>query len=274
MAATLRFCAFVFWLSTQAQGQPETPPVSYVASIRLNEVADSRTLSEYLPGGRLTATAITVGQLLRMAYKIQPYQLAGAPSWISSTRYDIVAKVEDNPAPSQQALLRALLKDRFNLVVHNETRELPMFALVLARSDGRLGTQLRKSLFDCAAYLAGPHGPPEPGRTPNCATRIGAGSLSGKAIPMTQLAASLSPFVNRFTVDRTGLTGVFDVELTWTPDPVAPDIPGNTVPDVGPTSSGPSIFSALQEQLGLKLAAVKGPVDVLVVDRLEAPSAN
>ena len=91
---------------------------------------------------------------------------------------------------------------------------------------------------------------------------------------MTQLATSLAPFVSRFTVDKTGLTGAFDVELTWAPDQPSPNIAGNTLPDTAPDSLGPSIFTALQEQLGLKLVSEKGPVAVLFVDHLEEPSAN
>lgn len=252
-------------ISAQSPSSPGQP-ISYVASVKPNAAIDARTLSEYSPGGRYTATAVTVASLLRIAYRIQPYQLVGAPDWISTRRYDIAVKVETTPAPTQQALLRTLLKDRFKLAVHNETRELPILALVVARSDGKLGPQLTRSTFDCAAYMAGPHGPPEPGRTPNCATRIGPAALSGKAISMTQLAVSLAPFVSRFTVDQTGLTGGFDVELTWVPDQVLPDATSDT--------SGPSIFSAIQEQLGLKLVSGKGPVAVLVVDHLEEPSAN
>jgi uncharacterized protein (TIGR03435 family) len=259
---------------SQAQSPSGTDQtISYVASVKLNNEAEPRGGSEYSPGGRFTATAITVGQLLRVAYRIQGYQVVGAPAWIGSRRYDIVAKVEDNPAPSQQALLRALLKDRFKLAVHNETREEPIFALVVARSDGKLGPGLTKSDFDCAAYRASTHAPPEPGRTPNCATRINLGALYGKAIPMSALATSLAPFVSRFTVDKTGLTGGFDVELTWTPDPAFPSV-GNPLADAAPNSSGPTIFAALQEQLGLKLVADKGPVAILVVDHLEEPSAN
>jgi uncharacterized protein (TIGR03435 family) len=258
----------------QAQSPAAAQAISYVASVKPNNAVDARIFSEYLPGGRLTATAVTVAQLLRIAYRIQPYQLVGAPAWISTGRYDIEAKVEDHPAPSQQALLRMLLKDRFKLVAHNETRELPIFALVLAKSDGKLGPQLIQSAFDCAAYLAGPHPPPEPGRAPNCGARIGLGALSAKAIPMTQLATNLAPFVHRFTVDKTGLTGGFDVELTWTPDQAPSNVAGDALPEVAPSSSGPSIFAALQEQLGLKLVSERGPVDVLVVDHLEEPSEN
>jgi uncharacterized protein (TIGR03435 family) len=253
---------------SQAQSpSANVPPISYVASVKPNNTADARGFSEYLPGGRLTAKAITVRDLLRNAYRIQPYQLVGAPDWISTRRYDIEAKVEDTPPPSLQALYRVLLRDRFKLAIRNETRELPVFALVLARNDGKLGPQLVKSTFDCAAYLAGPHALPEPGSTPNCSTRINTGFLSGKAISMSQLATSLAPFVSRFTNDKTGLTGIFDVELTWTPEQ-------NSLADATSDTSRPSIFTTLQEQLGLKLISEKGPVDVMVIDHLEEPSEN
>lgn len=257
--------------ASQAQSPAAAdPPPSYIDSVKPNNAVDARSFSEYSPGGRFTATAVTVGALLRIAYRIQPYQLVGAPSWIGTKRYDIAAKVEGSPAPSLQVFLRALLKDRFRLAIHNEIREMPIFALVVSRSDGRLGPQLSKSSFDCAAYSAGPHPPPEPGHTPNCATNIGLGTLLGKAISMAQLATSLAPFAARFTVDRTALTGSYDVELRWTPDQGFPDPAGNVTPD----PSGPSIFTALQEQLGLKLISDKGSVAVLVVDHLEEPSAN
>ena len=238
-------------------------PVSYVASVKPNTAVDARTLTDYSPGGRFTATAVTVRDLLRLAYRVQPYQLTGAPGWIFTRRYDIAAKADDTPAPSQQILLRALLKDRFHLEARSETREVPVFALVPARGDGKLGAQLTQSDFDCAAYLASQHAPPQPGQTPNCGTRIGPGSLSGKAIRMSQLAASLAALVSRFTLDKTGLAGLFDVELQWTPDQAAAD-----------AADGPSIFRALQEQLALKLVTERGPVEMLVVDRVEEPSAN
>jgi uncharacterized protein (TIGR03435 family) len=238
-------------------------PVSYVASVKPNNAVAARTLSEY-NGGRLTVTAITVRDLLRTAYRIQPFQLVGAPAWIATKRYDIAAKADDTPPPTQQALLRELLKDRFKLAARNETREMPIFALVQARSDGKLGQGLTPSTFDCAAYMAGPHAPPEPGRTPNCATRIGPGSLSGKAIPMSQLAGSLAPLVSRSTIDQTGLAGRFDVELTFTPEHAADNLSADV----------PLIFTALQEQLGLKLVTQKGPVAVLVLEHIEEPSAN
>ena len=107
-----------------------TPVISYVASVKPNNSAQPRTLIEYFPGGRLSATAVTVRALLRLAYRIQDYQLVGAPAWFSTNRYDITAKVEDDPPPQLQMLLQTLLADRFKLVTHTETRELPTFALV------------------------------------------------------------------------------------------------------------------------------------------------
>ena len=263
LAATFAFVAGT--LRAQTNG---AAPISYVASIKPNNSAEPRGFTEYYPGGRLSAIAVTVRSLLRTAYRIQDYQLVGGPAWFSTKRYDIAAKVEDNP-PTLQVFLRTLLADRFKLVVHNETREQPRFALVLARGDGKLGPELLKSDFDCAAYAAMPHALPEPSRTPACAMRINVGFLSGRSIPMAQLATSLAPFVNRFVSDKTGLAGRYDVELKWTPDQVSSTASPDAVRD---DSGAPSIFTALQEQLGLRLVPERGPVDALVVDRAEEPA--
>jgi uncharacterized protein (TIGR03435 family) len=252
-----------------AAAQPQ--PISYVASVKFNTDANPRSISEYSPGGRFTANAVMIGNLLRIAYRIQAYQLVGAPDWIGDKHFDISAKSDDSPAPSQQALLQALLKDRFKLEVHSETREMPVFALVVARSDERLGPRLTKSSFDCAAYMAGPRPLPQPGKTPNCGTNIGLGVLNGKSIPLSMLATSLASFAGRFTIDKTDLAGGYDVELKWTPDNIPANLPPGFEP---PDPLGPSIFTAVQEQLGLKLVTDKARVPVLVVDRLELPTAN
>jgi uncharacterized protein (TIGR03435 family) len=244
---------FLWMLFTAGSLAAQT--LSYIASVKLNNAVDARGLSEYTPGGRFTATAITIDSLIRSAYRIQGYQLAGAPGWFSTKRYDISAKADENPAPAQQTLLRALLKDQFKLVVHEETRDMPVFALILARSDGRPGPKLVKSEFDCAAYAASAHPPPQPGGTPICGARSNSGAFVGKAVAVSQLAASLGFFAGRFVINRTGLAGGYDMELSWTPD----------------GSDGPSLVTALQEQLGLKLVSERGPVDVLVVDRAAEP---
>jgi uncharacterized protein (TIGR03435 family) len=133
-----------------------------VASVKPNKSGDGRVFFQMQPGGRFTATNVPVRELIRMAYGIQNFQLVGGPDWIGSARFDIVAKAEGDPPPSplfgppgpMQMMVRTLLVERFKLAVHNETRDLPIYALVMARADGRLGPQLRASQVDCAAAMA------------------------------------------------------------------------------------------------------------------------
>jgi uncharacterized protein (TIGR03435 family) len=142
---------------------------------------------------------------------------------------------------------------------------MPIFALVPARKDGKLGPKIARSDFDCEAYRATPHAPPQPGQTPPCGMRVGPAGLSGKAITLAQLTASLAGLMSRTTEDRTGLSGRFDVELTWTPEgPAGAD---SNAPE-------PPLVTALVEQLGLKVVSDKGPVEVLVVDRIAEPTGN
>ena len=265
----------VSWISVLIVGAAaaQAPPVTYVASVKLNRDVEPRGFSEY-QGGRLTATAVTMAALLRIAYRVQGYQIVGAPAWTAVKHYDLAAKAEGTPPPAQPALLKALLADRFKLAAHTETREMPVFDLILARSAGRLGKNLAASAFDCAAYLAGPHDLPQPGKTPVCGMRVNLGAMTGKAVSLAQFAASLSGMAGRLIIDKTGLPGGYDVELTWTPDPGAPAIAFNSTPDVTASAQDLSIFAALQEQLGLKLVPARGPVQVLVIDHVEEPAEN
>lgn len=257
--------AFALGIAIAAMAPAQT--ISYVASVKPNNSANPRTRTEYSPGGRFTATATNIRTLIRLAYRLQDYQVAGEPAWFSAKRYDIAAKADNDPPPAQALFLRILLQDKFHLAAHNETRTLPAFALEPAREDGRSGPQLRKSDFDCAAYIAGPHPPPEAGRVSPCSAKFNLGSLSGRSIPMSQLATTLGFFTGRFVVDKTGLAGGYDIDLTWTPDqPAAPPDDSRSAP------AGPSIFTALTEQLGLKLVSVKAPVDVLVIDGAQEPA--
>ncbi|PYR48456.1 MAG: hypothetical protein DMF95_14320 [Acidobacteria bacterium] len=180
-------------------------------------------------------------------------------------------------------MIRALLAERFKLTVHNETRDLPIYALVTARSDGRLGPDLHRSETDCAAQMAAARGrgapaaPPQSGAPMPCGIRIGMGNIAVGGATLSQVASNLSMFVGRVVQDRTGLTGAFDVNLTWTPDQMPQRAPGTPADqplrvngvDIDP--NGPSIFTAVQEQLGLKLDSQRGPVDILVIDRAEHP---
>jgi uncharacterized protein (TIGR03435 family) len=280
-------------LRAQAQQTPAADNPSFeVASVKPNESGDPRVMIGGGPGGRFNASNVPLRMLIRNAYQLQDSQLVGGPAWLATERFDIVAKAEGNPAPvppgsvgPMQLMMRNLLADRFKLVVHRETREQPIYALVLARSDGKPGPQLRKSEIDCAAMAAArgrvggpPPGPPAPGERPQCGMRMGPGQLSGGGFPLSQLGTTLSQLVQRMVVDRTGLSGNFDIDLTWTPEPgqglpPGPPPPGaSALPPIDP--NGPSLFTALQEQLGLKLDSQRGPVEVLVIDSVEMPTPD
>jgi uncharacterized protein (TIGR03435 family) len=263
-----------------------TIPTFEVASVKPNKSGDGRMMLGIQPGGRFTATNVPLRTLIRNAYQLQDFQIVGGPGWIASDRFDILAKAEGNlpPAPPGgppgplQLMLRALLAERFSLVVHEDTRELPTYALVLARADGKLGPQLRGSDIDCAqmAGARGRGGPPvaapQPGERPPCGIRIGPGQMSAGGLPLSQFATALSPFVQRVIVDRTGLAGNFDVDLRWTPDQMPQGAPPPGAPPLPPINpNGPSIFTAVQEQLGLKLESERSPVSVLVIDKVEQP---
>jgi len=177
-------------------------------------------------------------------------------------------------------MLRALLVERFKLVVHTESRDMPIYALVPARRDGTLGPALHPSTSDCSAAAArsnAPSGPPAAGSAP-CGIRIGggAGTMVAGGASMGQLAGTLMNWVGRMVFDRTGLTGSYDFTLSWTPDQM-PQGFGQKVAAGGLAPADPngaSIFTAVQEQLGLKLEAQRGPVEVVVIDRAEKPVGN
>jgi uncharacterized protein (TIGR03435 family) len=266
-----------------------------VATVKPNKSGDMRISFFTPPGGRFNATNVPLKELIRVAFGLQGFQLVGAPDWIAAERFDIVAKAEADVPPSPPGgppgpilmMLQTLLADRFKLAVHHESRDLPIYSLVLARSDGRRGPELRESLVDCAALRAagrgrppagapaGPPAPPQPGERPTCGMFGGFNRIAAGGVPLSQLAMYLSQRVNRVVLDRTGLAGFWDFELQFTPDqlPQGPPPPGAPpLPAIDP--NGPSIFTALQEQLGLKLDSQKGPVDVLVIDHVEHPTPD
>jgi uncharacterized protein (TIGR03435 family) len=236
---------------------------------------------------------MSLGGLVRSAYQVQEFQIVNGPDWIDSAKFDIVATEPQDvsrPAPGtpgpRELMLRALLEERFGLAVHKETRELPVFALVLARSDGRLGPELRRTTTDCTGNAGrgrstGPPANAGPWQSNPCGTSVGPGIIIAGARTMAQVATAFSMLtntgasLNRLVVDRTGLDGLFDLTLRFTPDNVpgfGPGGPPGGLPPIDP--SGPSIFTAVQEQLGLKLDSQRGPVEVLVIDRVSMPTEN
>jgi uncharacterized protein (TIGR03435 family) len=283
-------------------------PAFEVASIKPNNSGDGRVMLGNQPG-RFTATNVTLRMLIRNAYQLQDFQISGGPSWLNSDHFDIVAKIDpavqesinaarggigpaaiagQGPNPLQ-LMIRSLLADRFKLAAHTETKEQTIYALVVARSDGKLGPDLKKSEVDCAALMANargrgpmppPPGPPQPGERMPCGVRLGPGNLSASGGSLAQFAQSLGMFVGRVVVDKTGLAGGYDITLTWTPDQMPQRAPGTAgdqpirVNGVDIDPNGPSIFTAVQEQLGLKLDSQKGPVEMLMIDRAEKPVEN
>lgn len=236
--------------------------------------------------GGININNMPLREMIVLAWRIQAYQITGGPSWIESARYDINATGNHKPKQDEIPLMiQALLADRFQLKVHHETKELPIYALVLANKDGKLGSQLKESKEgSCTAFdPTKPPPPPDPKKPPamGCGGMfMGIDRIGATAVEIDQLTRALSRTLGRTVNDKTGLTGKFDIQLQWTPDQsqlqaMAP--PGGLPPNMPAPQfdpNGPSLFTALQEQLGLKLESQKGPVDILVIDHVEKPSEN
>jgi uncharacterized protein (TIGR03435 family) len=274
-----------------AQTPALAPAISFeAASIKPNTSGESNTSVGPRPGGRFVGTNVPVALLITIAYQLQPFQVQGAPAWLRSDRFDINARLEGDPPPSPPGssepnpvmlALRTLLADRFKLSTHWEMQDLPIYALVRARADGKLGPNIRPAAVDCTAAAAANAAAAKEGRTLNpntpdrvsCGMRNSNGRIMFGGYPMSFFANGLSNEVARSVVDRTGLTGNWDFELTYTRDRMRrPDAADAGPPPADP--DGASIFTALQEQLGLKLESTRGPVRVLVIDRIEQPTAD
>jgi uncharacterized protein (TIGR03435 family) len=274
-----------------AQG-PNDPRFE-VASVKPNVANDGR-VSISGRGGRYSATGASLKLLIRTAYQLQEFQVVGGPDWLEADRFDVVATAPDGVGPAtapdgptqQQLMLRSLLKDRFNLVVHHETREMPVYALILAQRVGKIGPALKAVSADCTGGNNPSTRNTPPAATGQrqlgpCSTSVGPGFVLAHGRTLAQFAAALSTLgntgmsLNRMIIDRTGLQGSYDVDLHFTPDRIPNFGPDGPPPGVSPIDpNGPSIFTAVQEQLGLKLDAQRGPVDVLVIDRAERPTAD
>jgi bla regulator protein blaR1 len=241
--------------------------------------------------GRFSADNITLQQLLTYAYELQTYEIFGGPGWATNDRFDIAATMQPPPTGSDprdpparnRRLLRRLLADRFNLVVHEERREMPVYSLVMARPDRRLGQRLRPFEGECGepsklgplpdATFGMPTSDPSKGLQWCMAyTRVGRISAQGTMLSDLGMMLARFPAVSRRVLDRTGLTGRFDFDLEWTPLVAGPAAPG--APNDRPSDTGPTIFTALQEQLGLRLESTKETIAVLVIDSVNQPSPN
>ena len=250
-----------------------------VASVKPNNAGPAAGQSLNSQGDTIVVSNMTVRDLITRAYQVQGFQIVGGPGWISNDRFDITAKAgRDLPptgfdgVPPAMLMMRALLEDRFRLVVRPESREMPIYMLVVARADGQPGAGLRRSQNDCATLVkaAGGRGgiPPGPDGRPRCGLTGRSGMIMAGGYPMSQLVRYLAPQVQRVVIDRTGLSGDWDLDLTFTPPQLAA---GANAPLDTDT---PPLFTALQEQLGLKLEPARAPVDVVVIDRVELPTPD
>jgi bla regulator protein blaR1 len=250
---------------------PVAPPPFEVATIKASKPDPERSMLMFTEDG-ISVAGFQLDKLMREAFNTEDDHIIGEPSWVKSSKFDIEAKVAPEDAPKlkgmpfaqRKAMLLELLVDRFGLKYHHETRELPLYELVVAK--GGLKMQLAKAQ--------------DPENTRHMMMFGGPGKIESTAMKVTALTHTLSGQLGRTVVDKTGLTGEYDFTLTWTPDEPQPgmsqsnDGPPAANPDAGNNPTGPSLFTALEEQLGLKLESSKGPEEVIVIDHIEQPSAN
>ena len=262
-------------------GAPVDPNIRFeVVAIRPIEDATSPMRIMFTPSG--LESSMPVGTLLRQALQKPDYQMVGAPGWINTERYSIRAKPPAGvPITAMPVMLLNLLKDRFQLATHLETREQPIFHLVMARSDGRLGPDLKPTPAECQAAIAERQAAMKSGAPPSfnpndqCGSgRNSPGLISGSGRSIAQLVPMLADLTGRPVIDKTGLTGVYDYMLKFAYEGRMPGVMGplgtqGPAPPVDPDA--PSLSAALQEQLGLKLEGARGPMEIVVIDKFERP---
>ena len=302
----MRMCvavAFALLIASGAGAQFPAPPTFEVASVTANRSGQPlQILPTLQPGGRVFAINLPLRELIQTAYGLRRNELVLA-SPLAEARFDLEARASAGTTPEQAAaMLRALLADRFGLKTHGETRELPVYRLERLNA-ARLGPQIKPSAAECAPLTvpSGPAAPPPPPAPPpslagsllgpredgaECPSMFFPGVWSMRAMSTRAFALALERLVQRAVVDGTGLTGRFDFDITYVPEsfevPFAGNVLGGAVggpfaePGSGPSSqrTGPSVFTALRDQLGLRLEAGRAPVDVLVVDEVRQPTEN
>ncbi len=242
---------------------PAAPITFEVASIKPADPTSHQVRVQMAPGGRLVCNNVNAKFLIEVAYGVRTFQITGGPGWIGTDRFDINAKadgVEKITPDLLKPMIQAMLEDRFKLKIHRENKELPVYALVA----GKNGMKMKEAV-----------GAAE-GRS---MIRMGRGQITGKQMDLAALVMNLSNQLGRQVIDKTELKGKYDIELTWTPDETQSGFGsfgagGPPPPPASSETAGPSLFSALQEQLGLKLESQKGPVPMIIVDSIEKPSPD
>jgi uncharacterized protein (TIGR03435 family) len=256
--ATLKLMAIAVLAGTVGaaaqQVQPDTDATASfeVASVKPNKGGTTGGGPPLQPNGGYRATNVALKSVIANAYEVRIFQIEGGPAWLTSERFDIVARGrEGTPDRLRPAMLRRLLAERFNLVVHVETKEQQVYSLVRMRTDGRLGPGLTPSAQGSDFGL------------PLTSLSNGVGRIAGKAVLLDTFAGVLAGQFSQMVTNRTGLSGQFDIDLRYTP---------STSPTAAPEF--PSIFTAVQEQLGLRLEPDRAPVRVLIIDSVDRPTPD
>ena len=279
----------------QPRSLPTSAPTAFEAvSVKQNVSGGMFPRVDTRAPGRFAAINVPAALLVRFAYGLEDFEIAGAPRWLESERYDIIASAGGAATLEQKrAMLRQVLEDRFKLSAHTEQRQLPIYALAMARDDGRLGPGLHRSTVDCGPGVESALGPDTStlrwvgsdspawagmpscgffGPSPNTNLPAAQGGLSFRGLTMTSLARTLARLVRRSVTDETKLSGSFDGDFGFIEElPPPPPPPGTPSPFTSPFAS---IFSVLPEQLGLKLQSSRGPVSVLVIDAVQRPTPD
>jgi uncharacterized protein (TIGR03435 family) len=263
---------------------PAQKPAFEVASIKPSDPDQHSGSIMIQPGGRLAITGMPLRELVKFAYSLQDFQLEGGPAWARTDFWNVEARAEEPPSPNPNqpnmaaVRLRSLLEDRFQLRAHRESRDVPVYELTISKR----GSKMKLSADQTPARPPEP-GEPQPlpikpsGSMDRFSLRVGRGSLEAVAMDMPRIIQALSSILRRTVVDKTGLKGLYDVKLQWTPEGgvvPAPGLVGPVAPDVPVDRDGPTLFTAIQEQLGLNLESAKAPVEVLVIDSVQRPSEN
>jgi uncharacterized protein (TIGR03435 family) len=293
MPRRLLVSAALGFLPAVLLAQTESRPSFDVVSIKRNQTNQGIPAVAFQPGGRMIAGNVAVRDVILVAYGLEDVQLVNAPDWTSTERFAIEARTAaDTPSPAIRLMLRSMLADRLGFVAHQERRDLPMFALTMARADKRLGPRARASGAECAPIQPPPGvpmpppPPPPPAGGPapmriilaadepprrRCGAAMAPGWISARSITMKELTRVLAQLLRRPVNDETGLTGEFDLDMLFAPDSGAGALVG---PPPTAVADAPSLPTALQDDLGMKLDSRRGPVDVLVVDRIDRPTEN
>ena len=268
----------------QGSSKPAAVQTFDVASVKLNKSSERRkNVNRVVPAsGRLVITGMSVRSVIQVAYGLQTFQLVNNDSPVLNQSIDIEAKTERpvSSAAQMQQMLQPLLAERFKLAVHREVREMNAFVLTVAK-DGRLGPKMKKSDRTCDSLGTGVTGlviavPPPSGERPACGyTPSGVGRIVGVGLDVATIIDLLSA-VRLPIVDQTGLNDRYDIDVTYTPTPFSAGTlaqrGGTPMPGVDP--DGPSLFNAIEEQLGLKLQPKRMPIPVVIIDHIEPLTEN